>query len=296
MNRSYKRKMFATAVVLIVMATPLFAAQTASSTQAQKPAPAAPKPAASAAAKAEVKPAPAAAKPSPQTAKPAAAQSAASAPKAAPAAPKAPTVRAATKPAAPAPASAATAKAVTAAPKPAPAGAPKAVPAVATKPVPAATAKAAPAVPKAVPAVTAKAVPAASPLSPVQQKVQANKELTRELQTRMPAADVVAAAAGFRDLQQFVATAHASHNLSIPFDTLKGKVLAGKRTSLRQAIQEIRPAASAAIEAQRAEYDAIGTIAASEQTAAAAAAADKDKDKPKTAKPASKPRAATGQR
>jgi hypothetical protein len=158
-----------------------------------------------------------------------------------------------------------------------------------TKPLPAAAAKAVPASPKP-------AAAAASPLSPVQQKVQANKELTRELQNRLPGADVVAAAAGFRDLQQLVSTAHASHNLSIPFDTLKAKVLAGKRTSLRQAIQEIRPAASAAIEAQRAEYDAIGTITASEQTAAAAAAADKDKDKPRTAKPAPKPKAATGQR
>ena len=69
---------------------------------------------------------------------------------------------------------------------------------------------------------------------------------------------------------QFVAAAHASHNLGLPFDALKAKLLAGKRTSLRQAIQELRPAASAAIEAQRAEYDAIGMITAAELAAAAA--------------------------
>jgi hypothetical protein len=113
-------------------------------------------------------------------------------------------------------------------------------------------------------------------MSPVQERLHANKELTREMQVKLPGTDVLSAAEGFRDLPQFVAAAHASHNLGLPFDALKAKLLAGKRTSLRQAIQELRPAASAAIEAQRAEYDAIGTIAAAEQAAAATAKPTKE--------------------
>jgi hypothetical protein len=108
-------------------------------------------------------------------------------------------------------------------------------------------------------------------MSAVQEKLQQNKELVKEMQTRLPAADVIGAAEGFTDLPQFVAAAHVSHNLNIPFDALKAKLLNGKRTSLRQAIQELRPAASAAIEAQRAQYDAGGMIRATEQAAAEAA-------------------------
>ena len=64
------------------------------------------------------------------------------------------------------------------------------------------------------------------------------------------------------------------------FDALKAKLLAGKRTSLRQAIQELRPATSAAIEAQRAEYDAIGTITLTQQQTVAPPAGDTGKVKP----------------
>jgi hypothetical protein len=132
-------------------------------------------------------------------------------------------------------------------------------------------------------------------LTAVQEKLQANKDLVREVQAKLPGADVVASAAGFKDLQQFVSAAHASHNLGISFDALKAKLFAGKRTSLRQAIQELKPASSAAVEAQRAEYDAIGTISATEASTAAAAAAAKPakaapaKDAPVKVAPKAKP-------
>jgi hypothetical protein len=121
------------------------------------------------------------------------------------------------------------------------------------------------------PAAAVKAAPES--LSPIQQRLHANKELTEDVKTKLAGTDVLAAAAGFNDLPQFVSAAYASHNLKISFDALKAKLLNGKRTGLRQAIQELRPAASAAIEAQRAQYDAMGTIRLTEKAAAEAAAA-----------------------
>jgi hypothetical protein len=174
---------------------------------------------------------------------------------------------------------------VTATAKPAPAA-----PAAAASPKPPANAAPQPA-PQ--PPANAAAQAAPAPVSgTVQEKLQANKELTREVQAKLPGADVLSAASGFSTLQQFVSAAHASHNLSLSFDALKAKLLGGKRTSLRQAIEELKPAASATIEAQRAEYDAMGMILAAEQ-AAAAAAAQPAKAKPSTApsKPAPKAKA-----
>jgi hypothetical protein len=230
-RQTMRRKTFVTAVVLVIMATPLFGAQSGSPAQpAQKTAAAAEKD------KKPAQPAPAA-KPAPANPyAPAAATSKPAAVKTATAAPKAPSVR------------------LAAASSPAPAKAVKA---------------------------------SAVPLTPVQEKLQQNKELVKELQTKLPGADVVSVADGFKDLPQFVAAAHASSNLAIPFASLKGKLLSGNRTSLRQAIQELRPAASAAIEAQRAQYDATGMIRASEQ-AAAEAAQSSAKPKPAGAAPKGK--------
>jgi hypothetical protein len=98
---------------------------------------------------------------------------------------------------------------------------------------------------------------------------------------------VLEAAGGFTDLHLFVSAAYVSHNLGIKFDDLKAKLLNGKRVSLRQAIQELRPASSAAVEAQRAQYDAAGAISAAERAAKDAAASDK----PAPAKATSKPKA-----
>jgi hypothetical protein len=140
---------------------------------------------------------------------------------------------------------------------------------------------------KAVPASAAGA-PAPGPavkastttLSPLQLKVQSSKALITDLQPKLTGVDIVSAAEGFKDLQQFVSTVHASHNLGLRFDALKAKLLTGKQTTLRQAIQELRPTASAAIESQRAQYDAVGSIRAAEQAEAKAAAEAQAKLKP----------------
>lgn len=286
-----KRRIFATAVVLVVMATPLFGQEAASSKQ----------------------PAQAAGKTQPTASKSqVTASKLAATPKSSPPKETAPGKQPATatpaKPASPQPSTAAAAAPAPETPKPAEAktnasapksGAPKAptvrVTAISPKPdlQPATLtpSKGTSSAPKTVPAVAAGAAnsvkpPTAvktsnGPLSPVQEKVQQNKELTREMQVRLPGVDVVSAAEGFQDLRQFVAAANASHNMGISFTSLKAKVLNSKRTSLRQAIQELRPASSAAVEARRAEYDAMGLIATTEaQAAAAAAAAATAKTKP----------------
>jgi hypothetical protein len=102
-------------------------------------------------------------------------------------------------------------------------------------------------------------------LGPVQQKLAKNKNLATKLQSRLPAGtNLMEAADGFRNLGQFVAAVNVSTNLSIPFDKLKADMVT-KKMSLGQSIQELRPATSAAVEAQRAEYDADMLIAQTER-------------------------------
>ncbi len=111
----------------------------------------------------------------------------------------------------------------------------------------------------------AAATPGTIPLTPVQEKLQKNTNLASKLATRLPAGtDLVAAAAGFRNLGQFVAAVNVSSNLGIPFDQLKTRMVTDGK-SLGQAIQALKPVASATIEAQHAEYDARGLIADSER-------------------------------
>ena len=106
-------------------------------------------------------------------------------------------------------------------------------------------------------------------LTPVQQKLKQNTNLASKVASRLPpGTDLMTAAAGFKNLGQFVAAAHVSNNLQISFTELKAKMMSGM--SLGQAIQAVRPlTASPTVEAQRAEYDARGMIHESEQTTAA---------------------------
>jgi len=136
---------------------------------------------------------------------------------------------------------------------------------------------------------------ASGPLSPVQEKLRASKELTTDVQAKLPGVDVIEAAGGFTDLHLFVSAAYVSNNLGVKFDALKDKLLTGKRTSLRQAIQELRPASSAAVEAQRAQYDAAGAISAAERAAHEAAKAPEKTEKPAPAKGSPKPKPSTPQ-
>jgi hypothetical protein len=120
-------------------------------------------------------------------------------------------------------------------------------------------------------------------LTPVQQKLQKNTNLAAKLASRLPAGtDLTTASAGFKNLGQFVAAVNVSKNLGIPFADLKTKMVTDGK-SLGQAIQVLKPASSATIEAQHAEYDARGMIADSEQQPAVTAVATttSTKTKPK---------------
>lgn len=70
-----------------------------------------------------------------------------------------------------------------------------------------------------------------------------NTKLSDKLQNLLPADEKVQdAASGFKNLGQFVAAVHVSHNLNIPFDQFKGKVTTGD--SLGKAIHELNPTMS----------------------------------------------------
>jgi hypothetical protein len=101
-------------------------------------------------------------------------------------------------------------------------------------------------------------------LSPAQQALYSNTVLADTLRVRLPqGTDMLAAAGGFRRLELFVATVHASNNLVIPFFELKRRIVNDGMT-LGQAIQDIRPKSRYWSEARRAEDDAAAMIRTSE--------------------------------
>ena len=105
-------------------------------------------------------------------------------------------------------------------------------------------------------------------LSVVQQDLQRNNVLANTLRGRLPpGTDLTAAAGGFRRLELFVATVHASNNVAVPFAELKRRIVNDGMT-LGQAIQDIRPKAQYWSEAHRAEDDAAAMIRTSEAVVA----------------------------
>ena len=106
----------------------------------------------------------------------------------------------------------------------------------------------------------------AIPLTPVQQKLQKNTNLAGKLQPRLPAGtDLNTAAAGFRNLGQFVAAVNVSNNLGLDFTTLKTAMVTDGK-SLGQAIQAQKgTTVNATEQAQRAERDADTMIRTTEK-------------------------------
>lgn len=81
--------------------------------------------------------------------------------------------------------------------------------------------------------------------------LQQNTKLADNVAKLLPAGtDLKLAADGFKNLGEFVAAAHVSNNLGIPFADLKAKILGGE--SLGGAIQALRPEADGLIEARKA--------------------------------------------
>ena len=83
-----------------------------------------------------------------------------------------------------------------------------------------------------------------------------NTKLSSNLQGLLPTGtNLQDAAKGFDHLGQFVAAVHVSHNLGIPFDQLKTKMMNGD--SLGQAIHELKPNVDAKKETIKANQQAL---------------------------------------
>lgn len=94
-----------------------------------------------------------------------------------------------------------------------------------------------------------------------------NTNLTSRLQPLFPAGtDLSKEAASFRNLGQFVAAAHVSHNLDIPWTDLKAKMTGDHPASLGKAIGELKPQADAKTEADKAQKEADTDIKDSSKT------------------------------
>src|ERR1041385_4631498 len=93
--------------------------------------------------------------------------------------------------------------------------------------------------------------------SRVSQQLAHNTNLASRLQSLFPAGtDLQKESTGFRNLGQFVAAAHVSHNLDIPWTDLKTKMTGDHPESLGKAISELKPAADAKTEAAKAAQEA----------------------------------------
>jgi hypothetical protein len=89
------------------------------------------------------------------------------------------------------------------------------------------------------------------------QKLAANTNLASKLQGLLPpGTNLQTAASGFKNLGQFVAAVHVSHNLGIPFDQLKAKMLGPPSESLGKAIHDLKPTADPKAETKKAESEA----------------------------------------
>ena len=93
--------------------------------------------------------------------------------------------------------------------------------------------------------------------------LSSNPKLESTLQTRLgsmlPAGtSLTDAASGFKNLGEFVAAVHVSHNLGISFDDLKGKMTSGD--SLGTAIKELKPDVNSKAEAKKADKQAKADI------------------------------------
>ena len=93
--------------------------------------------------------------------------------------------------------------------------------------------------------------------SSVSEKLTDNTKLASKLQGLLPPnTNLQTAAQGFKNLGQFVAAVHVSHNLGIPFDQLKAKMMGPPKESLGKAINALKPAANSKKESKKGEHQA----------------------------------------
>jgi hypothetical protein len=88
-----------------------------------------------------------------------------------------------------------------------------------------------------------------------------NTKLATRLGSLLPAGtNLQQAAAGFKNLGQFVAAVHVAHNLGISFDDLKARMTGSNWESLGKAIHDLKPEANSKAEAKRAKGQAEDTL------------------------------------
>ena len=88
-----------------------------------------------------------------------------------------------------------------------------------------------------------------------------NTKLASNLSSLLPAGtNLQQAAAGFKNLGQFVAAVHVSHNLGIPFEDLKTKMTGSNSESLGKAVRDLKPDTNSKDEAKRAKHQADDTL------------------------------------
>jgi hypothetical protein len=93
--------------------------------------------------------------------------------------------------------------------------------------------------------------------SSVSDKLADNTKLSTKLQGLLPAGtNLQTASQGFKNLGQFVAAVHVSHNLDIPFDQLKAKMIGPPKESLGKAIHALKPTTNSGDETKKAEKQA----------------------------------------
>ena len=94
----------------------------------------------------------------------------------------------------------------------------------------------------------------------ISEKLTDNTKLASKLENLLgpntTLAMLQADAQGFKNLGQFVAAVHVSHNLGIPFDQLKAKMIGPPSESLGKAIDQLKPAASSKAEIKKANDQA----------------------------------------
>ena len=88
-----------------------------------------------------------------------------------------------------------------------------------------------------------------------------NRALSSKLQALLPTGTSLQdASAGFKNLGQFAAAVHVSHNLNIPFEQLKAKMTGKPSMSLGKAIHEFTPSVKAKEEVKKADKEAAQDI------------------------------------
>jgi hypothetical protein len=108
---------------------------------------------------------------------------------------------------------------------------------------------------------SARPASASSPTNLLSTNTKLNSTLNDRLSPLLPSGmSLTDAASGFKNLGQFVAAVHVSHNLDIPFTDLKDKVTSGD--NLGKAIKALKPDSKAKSEAKKAQKQAKADIKA----------------------------------